>query len=95
MVCVEVVVVEPAKFSVSNIRVEPSEPTTLDQIKVYADVFNSGGVGGYATVQLTVDGNVIMTDEVYVEAGQKKGISYTIDKLPAGSHNICIDIVGG
>jgi len=93
MPCVKIVVKEPAKFYVTNLRVEPSEPTTADQIKVFARVGNSGDVDGYATIQLKVDGNVVKEDKVYVIAGYYQDIAYTIDKLSAGEHQICIDVV--
>jgi len=93
MPCVTVRVIEPAKFSITNVRVEPTQPTTADTIKVYATLSNSGGVGGTANIKVTVDGSVVKTDSEYVEAGSSKTISYEISKLSAGTHTICVDLV--
>ena len=93
MVCIEIVVVEPAKISVSNVRAEPTEPTTLDQITVHATLVNSGEVTGSAEVQLTVDGKIVRTDSVTIGAGESKTVTYTLAPLTAGYHRICVDVV--
>ena len=93
MPCVRIEVREPAEFYVTDLRVEPAEPTTADQIEVFAKVCNSGEVDGYATIQVTLDGNVIRKDKLYVAAGRCHDIKYTMDNLPAGEHEICVDTV--
>jgi len=80
------------KFSITNVRLDKYDIIKGEPVKVYAEVSNDGNVGGTAQIRVTVDGRVVKTDSVYVEAGTCRGVSYTIEGLPVGSHQICVDL---
>jgi len=95
MPCVVVKVVEAAKpeISVRDVRVEPASPTTEDTVTVYATLVNTGNADGNAVVEISLNGEVLQTANIPVPAGGSQSITYEIGKLPAGAHEICVDVV--
>ncbi|OAQ54743.1 hypothetical protein HTG_04045 [Natrinema mahii] len=69
---------EPAAFDVSIASV--TDPVTQDdEVDVDADIENVGGEAGTQEVTLAIDGTVVDTESVSLEAGESGAVSLTAD----------------
>ncbi|MCI0790996.1 MAG: PGF-pre-PGF domain-containing protein, partial [Chloroflexi bacterium] len=77
-------------FLVSNLTVDPSEPTAGQAINVHADVANIGMEPATFPASLWIDGTIEDSEAFLVSAGQTAELAFTI-VLPAGSYQLRVD----
>ena len=75
-------------LTVSSVTTSPTDPAPGDDVEVQATVSNDGAQAGTFTAEIVVDGEVIDTQEVSLEAGESTDISTTVQFTEKGSHDI-------
>ena len=81
-------VVKPAEFQVSALGTTPAEIVAGEEFTIDADIRNVGGVEGTYTATLRVDGKVVESKDITVDAGATKKASFTYSLEVAGAHTI-------
>jgi len=92
--CVQVTVLqrEPA-IVVSDVAIVEATYYEGDRVQVSATFVNNGDGAGTADIEVTVDGQLQVPDVITLEPGESKTVTYVTAPLPAGTHNICVEIV--
>jgi len=81
-------VVNPPEFQVSALETSPAEIVAGESFDISADIENLGEVEGEYTATLTVDGNVMDTTNITLDAGATEKVSFTSSLASAGIHTI-------
>ncbi len=68
-------VLNPAKFTISNLAITPSSINAGEEATATADVSNTGEVEGSCSVSLLVDGAQVDTKEVVVAPGTTEAVA--------------------
>ena len=81
---------EPAKFEVILLSVTPREVKSGEPITIEASISNTGGSNGIYTANLMVDGEIIETRDIPIDATDTKTAQYVIVLDDIGVHKIAI-----
>jgi len=81
----------PAKFEVSNLKLNPTKATVGEEVIVSVAVRNVGEAAGTYTVSLWIDGVKEKTKTVSLAGGESKNVFFTIIKKTVGDHTVRID----
>ncbi|MBA7672165.1 hypothetical protein ES703_80339 [subsurface metagenome] len=81
---------EPAKFEVILLSVTPQEVKSGEPITIEASISNTGGSNGIYTANLMVDGEIIETRDIPIDATDTKTAQYVIVLDDIGVHKIAI-----
>ncbi|WP_436936449.1 BGTF surface domain-containing protein [Halovenus marina] len=79
---------DPATFIVDALNPQEATATVGDEVQVSATVANEGGVEGSATVELTLDGEAVASQDVTLAGGDFQTVTFTVDtsELSAGDY---------
>lgn len=92
------VVEEPLSpaFSISGLSVSPLEVAAGDSVTISFDVTNTGEMAGTYTATLRINGQVDGTQDVTLEAGETKSVSFSVSKTEPATYQVEIgDIQAG
>ena len=88
----------PARFVASDLNIMPSqeqiwESITFftrigDSVTITANIANDGGQRETYIVELKIDGEIVDTEEVTIEAGQEQQVSFTLSGMDYGQHKV-------
>ncbi len=78
----------PAKFTASNLTINPQEPQPGQQIKINIDITNIGEKNGDYTVELVVDGVTKATRRLTLSGGETQTIEFTLIEDKPGIHSL-------
>ena len=59
-----------------------------DSVTITANIANDGGQRETFIVELKIDGEIVNTKEVTIEAGQKQQVSFTLSEMDYGQHKV-------
>jgi hypothetical protein len=76
------------QFSVTSLKIKPAEVTTGDNVNVTAEITNSGGMLGYYTAKLIVDGTKIQEKDIELDPGSSQTVTFAFSKTEPGSYKI-------
>ena len=82
---------EAAQFSLSNLRIQPSEVEAGHPVSIKVDVSNRGGAKGTQKVWLKLDGSAVDSQEIQLEGGRTTTIEFIIGIEDPGIHSIEVD----
>ena len=85
----------PAAFSVSNLRIEPSEPNAGEKATVSAAVKNTGGSEGSYTAELKVNGVTEDSQNLTILAGGSVNVTFNVSKDTPGVYQVALGNVTG
>lgn len=91
----EVRALVPAKFTVSDLSISPSEVTVGEEVKITVKVENVGEMKGTYTLTLKVDEAVEATKDVTLDGGASTAVTFTVKKDKAGTYDVEIDGLKG
>ncbi|MEM3137262.1 MAG: CARDB domain-containing protein, partial [Thermofilaceae archaeon] len=83
--------VQPAKFEVSGLNVNPSAPKVGDRVTVTITVKNTGGVSGSYDVTLKVGGNVVETKTVTLNPDESATVTFYYTPGSEGTYSVEVD----
>jgi len=81
---------EPAKFEVILLSVTPQEIKSGEPVTIEANINNTGGSNGIYTANLMVDGDIIETREIPIDAKNTKSAKFVVVLDDIGVHKIAI-----
>ena len=81
---------EPAKFEVILLSVTPQEIKSGEPVTIEANINNTGGSNGIYTANLMVDGDIIETREIPIDAKDTKSAKFVVVLDDIGVHKIAI-----
>ncbi len=84
---------EPAKFEVILFSVTPQEVKSGEPITIEASISNTGGSSGIYTANLMVDGEIIETKEIPIDAKSTRNAEFVVVLDDIGVHKIAIENV--
>jgi hypothetical protein len=85
----------PAAFSVSNLRIEPSETKAGEKATVSAEVKNTGGNEGSYTAELKVNGVTEDSQNLTIPSGTSVGVTFSVSKDTPGAYAVALgDLTG-
>jgi S-layer protein (TIGR01567 family) len=84
-----------ARYSYSNLTIEPLLAETGDDVTISASVRNIGTETGEEDVQLLINGNVEASEQVILDPGQEETVSFTVSMEEAGIYNVTIGTLNG
>lgn len=84
-------VLRPPEFKISSMAITPPEAIAGDEVRIRADITNTGEVGGSYTATLTVEGDVSQTKEVTLEAGATETVFFAYSPNVAGTYHLGLD----
>ena len=84
-------VLRPPEFKISTMAVTPPEALAGDEVRIKADITNTGEVSGSYTATLTVEGDVSQTKEVTLEAGVTETVFFAYSPNAAGTYHLGLD----
>jgi len=79
-----------AAFSVSNLRIEPSETKAGEKVTVSAEVKNTGGSEGSYTAELKVNGVTEGSQNLTIPAGGSIGVTFSVSKDTPGVYQVTL-----
>ncbi|WP_292466451.1 S-layer protein domain-containing protein [Methanolobus sp.] len=79
-----------AKLTYSNLQVTPILVKTGEEATVTVDVMNSGTVKGNEDVDLLVNGTIVDTQSISLDAGEETTLTFTVSQEEAGTYEIQI-----
>ncbi len=82
---------EPAEFRINYLTIVPSPALPGEEIWCYVGLENCGEAQGKYELSLTVDGEVIGTQESELQGGDEETLSYSLSLDEPGSYNIEAD----
>lgn len=83
--------VQPARFEVSGLSIDPSAPKVGDRVKVTVTVKNTGGVSGSYGVTLKVGGNLVETKTVTLNPDESTTVTFYYTPESEGTYSIEVD----
>ena len=84
---------EPAKFEVILLSTTPQEVKSGEPVTIEATINNTGGSNGIYTANLMVDGEIIETKEIPIDAKSTKNAEFVVVLDDIGAHKIAIENV--
>ena len=81
---------KPAKFEVILLSVTPQEVKSGEPVTIEASISNTGGSNGIYTANLMVDGEIIETREIPIDAKSTKSAKFAVVLDDIGVHKIAI-----
>jgi len=81
---------EPAKFEVILLSVTPQEIRSGEPVTIKATISNTGGSNGIYTANLMVDGDIIETREIPIDAGDTEIAEFVVALDDTGVHKIAM-----
>lgn len=91
----ELEVVAPAKFVITDLKIEPKEVEPGESVKVSVDLKNVGGIEGSREVQFYVDNSIENTKSVTLPSGENTKVSVKIKKNENNTYNVRVDNLTG
>ena len=82
---------EPAKFSISGLKITPASVSPGEPVTIAVAVTNSGGSQGSYTVVLKIKGATEAEEEVTLDAGTTEVVTFTVSKDGIDSYSVAID----
>ena len=89
------VVPVPAAFTVSSLRVSPSEITPSEEVNISVLVANTGDESGSYEVTLKIDDVVVATKEVTLAGGASQKVTFTTTKDITGTYSVDVSGLTG
>ncbi len=86
---------DPAKFTLSNLSISPSEVKSGELVTISATVTNSGGSSGSNTTILKINGSQVETKSVALNAAESQVVSFTVIKESAGTYTVELSGLAG
>jgi hypothetical protein len=84
-----------ARYSYSNLTIEPLLAETGDDVTISATVRNIGTETGEEDVQLLINGNVEASQQIILDPDQEETVSFTVSMDEAGIYNVAIGTLNG
>ena len=84
---------EPAEFEVILLSTTPQEIKSGEPVTIEATINNTGGSNGIYTANLMVDGEIIETKEIPIDAKSTKNAEFVVVLDKIGAHKIAIENV--
>ena len=91
----EVYQTTPARFSVTNLSISPSEVEVGGIVVISCVVLNSGGTSGTYAIVIKSNGTEVMTQDITLDAGEDWLFFLSITAKSTGTHIIEIDDLKG
>jgi len=85
----------PAAFQISSLGISPTEIEIGEAVDITILVANTGGQSGSYQVILKINGVAETAQEVILDAGASKRVSFTTSKEAAGSYSVDVNGVTG
>jgi hypothetical protein len=85
----------PAAFQISSLGISPTEVEIGEAVDITILVTNTGGQSGSYQVILKINGVAEAAQEVILDAGASKRVSFTTSKEAAGSYSVDVNGVTG
>lgn len=85
----------PAAFSVSNLRIEPSETKAGEKAIVSAEVKNIGGSEGSYAAELKVNGVTEDSKSLTIPSGASVGVTFSVSKDTPGVYQVALGNLTG
>ncbi|MFW0859741.1 MAG: CARDB domain-containing protein, partial [Dehalococcoidia bacterium] len=85
----------PPGFEAANLKISPAEVAPGQPVNISVEVRNVGEERGTHNVVLRVDGNVEGSQEIALEGGETKTVSFTIKRNEPRSHTVRIAHLSG
>jgi len=79
---------EPAKFTLSDVTIDPTIASPDQSVTISAKVSNSGGASGDYELTLKVSGVAEATKEVSIAAGGSSPVTFTVTRGTPGSYQV-------
>jgi len=83
-------VLKPAEFELANLVIEPGEVTSGGSSEISVEVTNIGEEAGDYEVVLTVDGQIVESRKLSVDAGETETVSFGLTEEP-GTHAVDVN----
>lgn len=80
--------VAPAKFSTSNLTINPTQAQLNQEVIISVTVTNSGGTAGDYNVRLTIDDVITAAKQITLATETSQTVSFTINADAAGKHQV-------
>ena len=84
-----------AAFTSCCLKISPSEVNIGEEVTISVRVNNTGNVAGSYKVTLKINGVVEATEEVTLNPGESKKVTFVTAKDVAGSYSVVVDEVSG
>ena len=78
----------PAKFSISNLTINPAQAQLNQEVTISVKVTNSGGTAGDYNVRLTIDDVITAAKQITLAPAKSQTVSFTINADAAGKHQV-------
>lgn len=88
-------VLEPAKFEVRNLEINPREVEPGENVYISVSVMNAGEIEDIATIALKIGGEVEATGVVMLAGGAEKKVSFTVVKENEGTYGVEVGGLSG
>lgn len=85
----------PAKFSVSELSISPTEAKPGQQVSVTATLLNSGGSKGKYEVEFSVNGANWKFKFFHLDPGESTTVTFTVSKEATGEYEVNISGLSG
>ncbi|WP_247730588.1 CARDB domain-containing protein [Halovivax limisalsi] len=82
---------EPAEFSTGNGQVTETTVAPGDSVGISATIVNEGGQAGTHTAELLIDGEVVDTRSITLDAGEQGDVTFTHTFEETGEYEVAID----
>jgi S-layer protein (TIGR01567 family) len=84
-----------ARYSYSNLTIEPILAETGDDVTISATVRNIGTERGEEEIQLLINGDVEASENLTLDQGQEESVNFTVSREEAGTYNVTIGTLDG
>ncbi|GEM_PF-1848320 len=85
----------PASFRVNDLRISPTQVREGEIVTVSAQVTNTGGTRGSYSATLFLDGRIVATRGVILEADSSIPVTFAVTETVAGKHTVEVDGLKG
>ena len=83
-----IIVLEPARFEVTSIRVTPAEVAPEETVTVKAEIRNNGGVKGKYQAALLINGGIEITRNITLSAGASEWLTFNCSRRMPGNYKV-------
>ena len=80
----------PAEFEVTNLTISPTNVEVYNEVNISANITNIGGLEGYYTANLSINGTVLDNTLVTLAPGETKGVTFNHTPETKGDFTISI-----
>ncbi len=95
MLSITVSATPPAKFTLSNLRIEPSSVEVKKTVTISAKLENTGGKIGAYTVVLSINGRKVDERTVTLIGGESTTVTFTTSNDQAGTYSVTLGDLSG